>query len=58
MYIIPSYILSHVLLQVKGVVSDTAANMQAMMNFLVDMGCSRCLNHIIQLVVNVGVTLS
>ena len=50
--------MCHVPLQVKGVVSDTASNMRAMMNFLVDMGWSGCLNHIIQLVVNVGVTMS
>ena len=43
--------LCYIPLQVKGVVSDTASNMRAMMNFLVDMGWSGCLNHIIQLVI-------
>ena len=52
------FTLFHLPLQVKGVVSDTASNMKAMMNYLVDMGWSGCLNHRIQLCVNVGVTLS
>ena len=41
-------------LQVVGIVSDTASNMRKMMDYLPELSWAGCVNHIIQLVINVG----
>ena len=46
--------VSHHLLKVAGLCTDTASNMTTMMTFLSDFFWNGCLNHIIQLVVNVS----
>ena len=44
----------HLPLKVAGLCTDTASNMTTMMTHLTDMLWNGCLNHIIQLVVNVS----
>ena len=44
----------HLIPKVAGLCTDTASNMTSMMNYLPDLIWNGCLNHIIQLVVNVS----
>ena len=44
----------HLIPKVAGLCTDTASNMTSMMNYLNDLVWNGCLNHMIQLVVNVS----